>query len=248
MTGIEVYRCYDEYGPLRVFDDGSYRYLTFGEGGEQSRIDMNNRAQPVYEYIQAMLMALLFSPTPRHATLLGLGAGSLANALLHYSSTLEIEAIELRPQVVAVAQNWFQLDNSQRLTLHINDAKLYLEQSPASTDLIFTDIFNDHGMQEDQLDQIFLDNCYQCLSADGILVLNLWDEGKGFHPLARERLSELFGRQWIFCPVDSGNLIVYAFKGGVSDISHRRLQPAAKRLGKALNAPFNRLINKLQQV
>ena len=248
MTRIEVYSCYDEYGPLRVFDDGPYRYLTFGEGGEQSRIDMNNRAHPVYEYTQAMLLALLFTPAPSHATLLGLGAGSLANALLHYSAALEVEAIELRSQVVAVAQNWFRLDDSQRLTLHINDAKLHLEQSPPSTDLIFTDIFTDHGMQEDQLDQSFLNNCYQCLSAEGILVLNLWDEGKGFHPLARERLWQLFGRQWIFCPVDSGNLIVFAFKGGVPDISQRRLQPAAKRLGKTLNAPFNRLLNKLQMV
>ena len=68
MTGIEVYCCYDEYGPLRVFDDGPYRYLTFGEGGEQSRIDMNNRAHPVYEYTQAMLLALLFTPAPSHAT------------------------------------------------------------------------------------------------------------------------------------------------------------------------------------
>ncbi len=248
MTGVEVFRCYDEHGPILIFDDGPFRYLTFGAGGEQSRIERYNPARPVYQYTQAMLLALLFAPAARHATLLGLGAGSLANALLHCSPLIDVQAIELRPQVAAVAKAWFQLNDSPRLSVHIDDAQHYLAVAPSVTDLIFTDIFTDHGMQASQLDQTFIRNCFDCLTEQGILVLNLWDEGKGFHPLARERLSQQFSEQWLCCPTDSGNLIVFAFKGGVPDISPRRLLPAVNRLGKTLNVPLNRLINKLQSI
>jgi len=260
MNGVEIFRCYDEFGPIQVFDDGPYRYLTFGEGGEQSRILIDTPAVPIYQYTQAMLMVLLFLPAPRQVTLLGLGAGSLANALLEYSNTVNVTAVELRPQVLAVAQRWFQLSSNTRLTIYIRDACHYLSQfsdqlekqgsasaSPDNvpSDLIFTDIYSDQGMQHDQLDPDFIFDCYMSLSEQGVLVLNLWDEGKGFHPLARERLTQQFGEQWIYCPVDSGNLIVFAFKGRVPEISQRRLIPLANKLGKRFNAPFKRLLNNL---
>ncbi|WP_432470899.1 spermidine synthase [Amphritea sp. HPY] len=260
MNGVEVFRCYDEFGPIQVFDEGPYRYLTFGEGGEQSRILVDTPAVPIYQYTQAMLMALLFQPAPGQVTLLGLGAGSLANALLDYSDSVTVTAVELRPQVLAVAQRWFQLSSSPRLTIHIRDACHYISQfshqleqqstadnslDDAPADLIFTDIYSDQGMQHEQLDPNFIFDCYTSLSDQGVLVLNLWDEGKGFHPLARERLTQQFGEQWIYCPVDSGNLIVFAFKGGVPEISQRRLIPLANKLGKQLNVPFKRLLNNL---
>ena len=58
--GVEIHRSYDELGPIRVFENGSRRYLAFGEEAEQSCIDLHDPAKLVYEYTQAMILALLF--------------------------------------------------------------------------------------------------------------------------------------------------------------------------------------------
>jgi len=251
VNGFEIHRCYDEYGPIHVFEEGPYRYMTFGEGGEQSRILIEDPAKPVYQYTQAMLLALLFQPEPQQIIMLGLGAGSLANALLKHSDKVLIDTVELRPMVLDVAQRWFHLSTSSRLTIHLQNAVTYMDRNQqrsdkSDADLIFTDIYSDRGMQYEQIDPDFILNCYESLSDKGVLILNLWDEGKGFHPLARERLCKQFGDQWVYCPIDSGNLIVFAFKGGCPEISSRRLMPLANRLGKQLDIPLRQLLNHLQ--
>ncbi|MFC6671402.1 hypothetical protein [Marinobacterium aestuariivivens] len=64
LPGRELHRAYDDWGPVRVIEDGPRRYLSFGYGGEQSCIDCENPALPVFEYVQAMLLALLYMPAP----------------------------------------------------------------------------------------------------------------------------------------------------------------------------------------
>ena len=58
--GKELYRYYDEYGPLQVFDDGNKRYLSFGDGDEQSCQLKSDPLQLQHDYSRAMLLVLLF--------------------------------------------------------------------------------------------------------------------------------------------------------------------------------------------
>ncbi len=250
IPGGEIHRSYDEYGPIRVFEDGCHRYLSFGRDAEQSCVDLLNPATLVYEYTRAMMLALLYQPQPSHVTLLGLGAGSLAHCLLDYDPELALDVVELRPAVARVAQDWFELEIPARLSLHLEDAGCYMASAGSmaenSTDLIFSDIYNDSGMIETQLSEDFLQHCYRLLSPDGILVLNLWEEGRGSHPLAMQRLRNLFGDGCMTCTVSDGNLIAYAFKGGTPDTSSRRLQPVARKLARRLNVPLHKLAGQLQ--
>ncbi|MDO6564558.1 fused MFS/spermidine synthase [Amphritea sp. 1_MG-2023] len=247
MQGTEITRLVDEYGPIYVYDDGPYRYMSFGEGGEQSRIDRSRPEYPVYQYLQVMLLGLLYQPAPQHALMLGLGGGSLIHALLSYSEALQIHVAELRPQVLNTAVSHFQLPDTHRLTISISDAMDYLCQSSTTADLIFTDLFSDAGMQQQQLQQEYLEQCYRLLSDQGVLVLNLWDEGHGYHPRANQQLSNLFGDNWLCCTVDSGNLIAFGFKGGKPESNPRTLLNSAKRLEKRLGFPARKLLNRIRE-
>ena len=246
MNGTEIERRFDEHGSIYIFDDGPYRYLSFGEGGEQSRIELSRPHYPVYQYYQAMLLALLFNPEPRQIMMLGLGGGAMVHSLLAYSDNSQIRVAELRKEVYQTAVDFFQLPDDPRLEIAITDAGDYLQRQNKSVDLIFTDIYSDQGMQQQQLDRDYLSDCYRLLSDEGILVLNLWDQGQGFHPKARQQLSEQFGEQWLYCPVDSGNLIAFAFKSGCPDINPRNLQKPAKQMEKHLEFPARRMINRLR--
>ena len=239
LPGIEIHRCYDEYGPIRIFEDGAQRYLAFSEDSQQSAIDLLKPARPVFHYIQAMLLSLLYFPSPKKVTLLGLGGGSLVQALRQYDLQLEIDVVELRRQVHAVAKAYFALPDDPLIRIHFEDAADYMSESKGISDLILTDIYSDEGMNDTQLSLPFLEDCFRCLSNDGILLFNLWDQGKGSHPKAKQALSEVFGGNLLACPVEDGNLIVLAFKGGMPCINQRHLQPLARRLAKKLEFPVN---------
>ena len=247
--GLEIHRCYDELGPIRVFENGALRYLAFGKAAEQSCVDLHHPSKLVYEYTQAMMLSLLYFPKPTQVTFLGLGAGSLVHALHHYDQNLEIKVVELREKVVEVAKEWFALDIFPELTLKIDDATQYIANKHPLSDLIFADIYNDEGMIEAQLSSSFLSNCYQNLSDDGILVLNLWDEGGGSHPLAIQAIRDLFGsHHCMTCLIEDGNLIAYAFKSGVPETNVRRLQPMAKKLAKKMDIPVHKLLPRIKEV
>ncbi|MEH6825624.1 MAG: fused MFS/spermidine synthase [Motiliproteus sp.] len=248
IPGIEIYRGRDEWGPIRVFEDGLRRYMAFATDAQQSCIDLLNPETLVYDYTQAMILALLYQPKPSRVTLLGLGAGSLVQTLQAYDPQLPLSVVELRPLVAEVAQEWFDLALAPPLSLHLEDASVYMDETSDRSDIIFADIYNDSGMIESQLNVDFLKNCYRNLNRDGVLVLNLWEEGRGLHPLAMQRLRDQFGEHCMSCLVEDGNLIAFAFKGGMPEDNPRRLQPLAKKLGRRLNIPLHKLVGRLKRV
>jgi len=247
ILGEEIYRCYDQYGPIRLFKNGPLRYLTFGLEAEQSCINMDAPHTLMHQYTQGMILALLFQPKPKRVTLLGLGAGCLVHALHGYDAGIDLVAVELREKVVTVAQQWFGLESVPNLVIYTEDAVEYMTNEQTQSDFIFADIYNDDGMMEAQLSDEFMSNCFRNLSENGVLVMNLWDQGGGSHPQASQAISDHFQNQCISCEIDEGNLIAYAFKGGVPEINRRRLLPLAKGLGKKLNIPAVKLLNRLKQ-
>lgn len=246
LPGRELYRAYDDWGPVRVIEEGPRRYLTFGYGGEQSCIHCENPALPVFEYVQAMLLALLYLPAPRHVTLFGLGGGNLSNCLQAYDPTLMLSVVELRPLVVDIARDWLYLTETERLSIDIDDAECYAARGGVKTDILFSDIFLDEGMQPVQLDGDFLTDCHRLLNREGILVLNLWDQGEARNQLAVTPLKSLFDGRCLLCPVNGGNLIVLAFKGQFPVTNPRRMQQRARQLSRKIGVPLQRLLNQMQ--
>jgi len=194
-----------------------------------------------------MLLALIFCPQPHHITLLGLGGGSLATTLLHHLPESTITAVELRHQVAKAARQWFYLPDTPRLKIEINDAVEFITCTEQPCDLLFADIYLDEGMQQSQLGHELLANCERILTDDGLLVLNLWDEGQGYHPLALERLSKYFAGHLLACPIEGGNLVLFASKSGLPVPSSRHYLSALRRLSKRTgNLPLQPLFERLR--
>ncbi|WP_271274528.1 spermidine synthase [Aliamphritea hakodatensis] len=251
MSAFEVSRYHDEWGPIHVLSDNDNIYLTFGNGGEQSGMQVNQPDRLLFQYTQCMMLALLLAPDARGATLLGLGAGSLAKALLLADENLQVTVVELREKVALAARDWFSLPDSKRLTLHIGDAFEHIQAPllPAGQqDLLFVDLYLDNGLQDQLVDPAFLQASYDHLKDEGVLVINLWDEGKGILPLCMDTLQEVFGSQPLQASTQEGNVIVFVGKDIQLDPHPRRLQAQAKKLGGHLDVPLQRLLNRLQVV
>jgi len=247
LPGYEVFCTRDAYGLIRVLEDGPYRTLCFDSYGEQSAVDLTVPPRLVFDYTQAMILGLCFVERPRHVTLFGLGGGSLVNSLLRFSDSLRLRVVELRPAVVEVAHEWMGLERSDRLETIIDDARHYVESKPIRSDLLFVDLFDDEGALSFVYDEQFLLGCRGCLTPNGVLVLNLWEQHKGDHPSARRALWEVFGDGCVFCPLENGNLIAYAVNQGPIVLNHRRLVAKARPLVYKLDINLNQCLSRLRE-
>lgn len=242
----EIYRGYDEYGPVQVFDDGNRRHMAFGEGDQQSCMLKSAPTQLHYDYTRAMALTLLLAPKAKTALLLGLGAGSLAGFIYASQPQLQITAVELRQLVIDTALKYFQLPRSPRLQLLAEDARHFLQRTePANYDIIFSDIYTGEGVADLQLQESYLDMCDQCLHSSGWLVLNCWREHQADQDLLdilQQRFSSLYS-----CTTQSGNWVLFAAKG-TTKINLRNLQNQAKAWGEQVGFNFTSLLKKITPI
>lgn len=238
----EIFRGFDEYGPVQVLDDGNQRRLAFGEGDHQSCMLKAAPTQLLYDYTRAMVLALLLNPSAKRALLLGLGAGSLAG-FFHRHSELQLTAIELRQQVIDIAYRFFELPRSARLDVINENALHYLQRSePNDFDFIFSDIYTGDGVDDLQLQETYLDMCRECLNHQGWLVLNCWREHQADQDLIkvlRSRFSQLYS-----CTTQSGNWVLFAGNNPLP--AQKSLQQAAKKLSLQAGFSLRGVIKKLQ--
>ncbi|MDB6145227.1 MAG: spermidine synthase [Pseudomonas sp.] len=197
---------HDAFGMIRVLEVDDYRFLEFGDAIEQSCTFTADPSWLEYDYTRAMFIGALCHEEPESALFLGLGAGTLTQACLKFLPLEDVEAIELRPDVPRLAIEYLGLDDDPRLYIRIGDA-LELLDSAESADLIFVDLYTDHGPGVGHLAWRFLENCQKRLNPGGWLVINQWasDDGK---PLGAALLRGLYHRHYWELPVKEGNVIL----------------------------------------
>ncbi|MAB53232.1 MULTISPECIES: methyltransferase domain-containing protein [unclassified Marinobacter] len=172
MKGEIIHYTRDALGGILVVDYRKHRVMTFDSVFEQSKIDRRRPHLPVHEYSRAMLLPVAFAQ-PAHATILGLGGGVMASALLHLLPECQVHAVELRPRVLEVAREYFSLPHSANLTMTIGDARDALGKAPdGSSDLILADMYNSDRMSPAQAQRQFIRQCSRVLGDDGWLAIN----------------------------------------------------------------------------
>lgn len=230
-------RVEDAFGVISVYEVDDYRFLEFGDAIEQSCVFTADPSWLEYDYTRAMLVGALCHEQPESALFLGLGAGTLTQACMKFLPLEDIEAIELRPDVPRLAMEHLGLDDDPRLYVRIGDA-IELLPTTEKADLLFVDLYTDHGPGVGHLAWKFLENCQQQLNPGGWLVINQWatDDGK---PLGAALLRGLYHRHYWELPVKEGNviLLVPADLEQVLDLEglRARAEALAPQLGYSLD-------------
>lgn len=234
----------DEFGLIRVYEVGDYRFLEFGAAVEQSCVFTPAPSWLEYDYTRAMLIGALCHPAPETALFLGLGAGTLTQACLEFLPLKDVEAIELRPAVPELAMRYLGLQNDVRLYIRIGDAVELLE-SAESADLLFVDLYTDVGPAAAHLAWNFLKRCQEKLNPGGWLVINQWgtDEGK---PLGAALLRGLFHRHYWECSVKEGNVVLLVPADLDQELDFDGLRQRAETLAPRLGYSLDYLIAALR--
>lgn len=244
MLPKEIYRGYDEHGSIIVRDDGNSRFLSFGETDEQSCILKQSPEVPQYAFIRAMLYPLLLFK-PKRALSLGLGAGSLTSALHAILPELKQDVVELSPEVIEVAYRYFYLARSKRINIHTEDAYQFL-QKPVTRryDLIYSDLYNAEGLNEIQIEGVFIDAAASRLTDQGWLVLNCWSDHREAEVLdtLKSRFSYLFS-----CTTGDGNWVLYATNSSVA-LSQSQMKSNLKEMSARAGFAFGPIVKKLRAI
>lgn len=238
MKGEIIHYTRDALGGILVIDYRKHRVMTFDSVFEQSKIDRRRPHLPVHEYSRAMLLPVAFSQ-PAHVTVLGLGGGVMASALLHLLPDCQVHAIELRPSVLQVAQEYFSLPHSGNLTVTIGDARDALGKAPdSSTDLILADMYNSDRMSPTQAQREFIRQCSRVLSDSGWLTINYHRTPDINGPLFRQLRGE-FAVLMLF-KSKTNNTVIFASKQPVEALHTK--DPTLVILEKSLPIDWRRLM------
>jgi spermidine synthase len=141
-----------------------------------SRMDVSDPLNLVSPYTQAMLLPLLWNDTPKRIYMLGLGAGRVPMVLHHYLPETIIDCAELDAEVVDLAQSHFGIKPDDRLNIHIEDGRKFLENKQDSTlyDVILIDAFIGTGGSPLTLStHEFYRLCKSRMSKEGVIAINL---------------------------------------------------------------------------
>lgn len=243
--GKEIYRSHDEYGAIRVFDDGNKLYLSFDSIHEQS---CQHKALPyrlMHEYTQAMLAPLAYHQ-PRHVTLLGLGGGSLLHCLHHTFPDARFQVVELRSEIVSVARKLFKIPEDERVSIQVNDAGLYLEEAAdASTDFLLCDMYHADGMDAQQAQFRFIRHCHRLLNDEGWIAINYSHHSECPQEVLTF-IAEHFSNIRV-CTVSSGNRILTASKRPQA-LNEREAQARVKELNELLGYPLTKYLKRARKI
>lgn len=202
---------------IDIREEAGVRTLHFGSDWIQGAMRIARPWNLELEYTREMMASLLLrddSRYPRKVLLIGLGAASLTKFLYRNFPLAKLTVVEIEPDVVAAARQFFKLpEDPRRLDIVIGDGAEFVRNNDRTYDLILVDGF-DGDARPGALDTLpFYQMCRARLNENGLAAVNLLGLSRGFLKSV-ERMSEAFdGRALAFPSCDSGNVIAFAAAG-----------------------------------
>lgn len=123
--------------------------------------------------LKSGLKAINFGNDYRNILVLGMGGGSIVPTIRHdFRSDAHITLVDIDEEIIAIAQNEFDLLKYSNLKLVHADAYSFMENQHASFDLIIMDVFIIDRIPEAFQSETFLKLLIKTLSPKGSLIYN----------------------------------------------------------------------------
>ncbi|MBP6020956.1 MAG: spermidine synthase [Burkholderiaceae bacterium] len=236
----------DGDGVSLVEEDG-VRYLHFGTPWVQGAMRLDDPYGIEIEYLQQMMMWMLFKPQPAHIVQLGLGAASLSKFCWRRFPDAKITTVELQQAVIDICRNAFELPaNNDRLNVVAMDAMDFVLDTAnhGTVDILQVDLYDAHARGPVLSSAEFYRACAQCLTPDGIITVNLFcDYPEHHHHLGL--MDQAFHAVAWLPEVHDSNIVAIGFKHA-SAIDFSDLSKQADLIREQTGLPAQTWVDGLQ--
>jgi spermidine synthase len=206
------------YRQITVYEDDGQRCMRFTRQStaRQSCITLSDPRHVTFDYLRMMLGALYVKPDPRRILVIGLGGGTLVDALQRALPDAEIDAVEIDPAVVRVAQRYFGFQPGPHVQVHEQDGRVFVKRALRGGqryDLVMLDAYDHEYIPEHLLTQEFLREVQGILAPDGVVAANTFSSSR-LYDHESTTYASVFGR---FFNLKRRNRVIIARQGGLPD-------------------------------
>ncbi|MBN1443400.1 MAG: fused MFS/spermidine synthase, partial [Planctomycetes bacterium] len=162
-------------------------------------------------YAQAMNIGLAFAEAPKRALIIGLGGGSIPMFLHKHYPKMQIDVVDIDPEVVTVAKQFFGFYEDEFLKAHVEDGRKFIERCKKPYDMILLDAYGKDSIPRSLVTREFFQAVRRALSPRGVLVGNVWSrDSNPLYDSVVRTYQDVFAELYIFDVRSSGNKIFIA--------------------------------------
>lgn len=249
---MDASTCIFESQRYRVFRDDRHVWVQRYSDPDCDLSDVNTDASAgmtLSPYLVAMLQPLPFIEQPRDTIMIGLGGGVCARFIHRYFPELRLTAIEIDPEMVEIARNYFALpEEDERFRIVVDDGVEFIHKHETQCDLILSDSCDENNGIVDALhDEAFYKACHRILRPSGVMTVNIFrpdaNWGQGYLAMLNSVFAEVY-----YIKIEENQFVMVLCKDKVSS-----RWPAILQTAKELDAreglgqfKFGGLVRRLQ--
>ena len=237
------------YPPATTTEFEGVRSLHLGTSWVQGAMRIAKPDNIELEYVQMMMMWLLFNDSPRHIVQLGLGSAALTKFCYRRLPQARVTAIELNPNVIGICGALFGLPpNDERLNVReMNALDFVLDPANHDTvDVLQVDLYDEEARGPVLDSPEFYQACYDCLSENGIMTTNVFGDDFSNYDKNLLTMGQVFDAVVWLPEVHDANIVVIAFKNAPA-LDFSVLYERAGAIKKAYNLPAKTWVNGLKE-
>jgi len=210
VEGEVVYETQTPYQELQVVDLGDTRTL-YLDGRRHSAMDRSAPNRHVFGYTRYFHLPLLFADDPDEIDrVLFVGGGGFTGPkrFVNDYEDVTVDVVEIDPEVVGVAEEYFRLEESERLNVHVGDGRRFLRETDYTYDLIVLDAYRKDKVPFELTTREFMRLASDRLDDDGIVFANVVSAPTGpaskFYRAEYRTMDGVFGQVYGFPTVGGG--------------------------------------------
>ena len=233
-------------GIVMVFENDNFRWIQSADGSVQSAMNKTRQYTPVLPYFPILLSALLFSPAPQRALVIGLGGGELIRFFNHHFPTTLLYAVEKNASMDQIFSNYFQPQEMQYNLLVGDICAHCIDDKSQPYDLVFLDVYAENALPDCFYHKHFFEYMARLLCTSGTLAINLVvkDEHEAIEIL--QLIRQAFERKTLCLSVGKHmNIVVLAFRHIPHVFTLAQLNKLAANLSTTLNLDYQALLRNI---
>jgi spermidine synthase len=212
-----VFRGTSPYHHIRVVDRGGIRMLSF-DGSMETRMSLANPLLGHFEYTEYFQMPWLWNTNIQRVLTVGLGGGRVHRAFGLYFPEVHVDAVEIDPVVVRVAEQYFGIQATTNLAIHVSDGRVFLRRAQRRYDVIIVDAYtaNRYGsfIPHHLATREFFEMARDRLPEDGVLAYNVIGQIRGPRSgvvaSIHRTMKDVFPQVYLFPARESQNVVLIA--------------------------------------